>query len=139
MLFRSYCITWGDPPAIDADSTYFDDKMYLIENSLDALKNIIEICLNRNIYVVGMIFPQNPRYKETGIFGRYGMRRSLARSLINQFHELAQIYPNFTLFDENKMGAHDYTDMEAVDSDHLCYNGTPKITARLDSVLKSLK
>ncbi|WP_405342466.1 TIGR02171 family lipoprotein [Fibrobacter sp.] len=135
----TYCITWGDPPAIDADSTYFDDKMYFIENSLDALKNIIEICLNRNIYVVGMIFPQNPRYKDTGIFGRYGMRRSLAKSLIDQFHELERIYPNFTLFDENKMGAHDYTDMEAVDSDHLCYNGAPKITARLDSVLKSLK
>lgn len=133
------CMSWGNPPAIDFDSTYYDGKMYPIENSLEALKKIIEICLNRNIYVVGMIFPQNPMYKETGTFGRYGMRRSLATSLIKQFQEYEMIYPNFKLFDENKMGDHDYTDDEAVDSDHLCYNAAPKITGRLDSLLKTLK
>ena len=135
----TYCIWWGDHAEIELDSTYYDDKMYLVENSLDALKNIIEMAQERDIYVVGMIFPQNPMYKETGAFGRYGMRRSLATSLIEQFHDMEETYPNFTLLDENKMGNHDYTDMEAVDSDHLCYNGAPKITARLDSVLKTLK
>ena len=59
--------------------------------------------------------------------------------LNKQFKELEKTYSNFTLFDENKMGDHDYTDNEAVDSDHLCGNAVPKITSRLDSVLKTLK
>ena len=133
------CSSWDNPPKVEHDSTYFDDRMYLIENSLEALKSIIEMSLNRNIYVVGMIFPQNPRFKETGAFGRYGMRRSLAESLIKQFQEYEKVYSNFVLLDENKMGNHDYSDDEAVDSDHLCYNGSHKITTRLDSVLRTLK
>ena len=135
----TYCISWGGTPEVEMDSTYFDDRMYLVENSLEALKSIVEVSLNRNIHVVGMIFPQNPRYKETGAFGRYGMRRSLAKSLIDRFHEFETIYPNFTLLDENKMGNHDYSDSEAVDADHLCSQATPKITYRLDSLLRTLK
>ena len=135
----TYCISWGGAPEVEMDSTYFDDRMYLVENSLEALKSIVEVSLNRNIHVVGMIFPQNPRYKETGAFGRYGMRRSLAKSLIDRFHEFETIYPNFTLLDENKMGNHDYSDSEAVDADHLCSQATPKITYRLDSLLRTLK
>ena len=134
----TYCISWGEAE-VEVDSTYFDDRMYLVENSLEALKSIIEVALNRNIHVVGMIFPQNPMYKKTGAFGRYGMRRSLAKSLIERFHEFETIYPNFSLFDENKMGNHDYSDSEAVDADHLCSQATSKISYRLDSLLKTLK
>ena len=136
---KTYCIWWGDPVEIELDSTFYDDKMDLIDNSLDALKDIIEMAKDKDIQVVGVIFPQNPKYKETGAFGRYGMRRSLAKSLIDQFHKMEKKNKNFTLLDENKMGDHDYTDQEAVDFDHLCYNGVPKITARLDSVLRTLK
>ena len=93
----------------------------------------------RGIYVVGMIFPQNPRYKESGAFGRYGMRRSMAMSLIDQFQKYETEYSNFRFFDENKMGDHDYTDDEALDTDHLCYKAAPKITSRLDSLLKTLE
>lgn len=134
----SECTSWGYP-AVSIDSTYYDDKPYVIENSLDALREIIELAREKDIYVVGMIFPQNPRYKETGAFGRYGMRRSLAMSLIDRFLELEKVYPNFRLLDENKMGNHDYSDAEAMDIDHLCKAGVPKITSRLDSLLKTLR
>ena len=133
------CKAWGETAEISVDSTLYDDKMYMIENSLEALKYIIEIAQKRDIYVVGMIFPQNPKYKETGAFGRYGMRRSLAKSVIDQFLEYEKNYPNFVLLDENKMGDHDYSDEEAQDYDHLCSSGAPKITSRLDSLLKTLK
>ena len=136
---NSYCVAWGDPPEFSVDSTYFDDKIYLIKDCLSALKEIIELAQERDIYVVGMIFPQNPRYKESGAFGRYGMRRSMAMSLIDQFQKYETEYPNFRLLDENKMGNHDYTDDEALDNDHLCYKAVPKITSRLDSLLKTLE
>ena len=135
----TYCVAWGDTPEFSVDSTYFDDKTYLVKDCLSALKEIIELAQERGIFVVGMIFPQNPKYKETGAFGRYGMRRSMAMSLIEQFQKYETEYSNFRLLDENKMGNHDYTDDEALDSDHLCYKAAPKITSRLDSLLKTLE
>ena len=136
---ESYCVAWGDTPEFSVDSTYFDDHIYLVPGSLSALREIIELAQERGIYVVGMIFPQNPKYKESGAFGRYGMRRSMAMSLIDQFQKYETEYPNFRLLDENKMGDHDYTDDEALDNDHLCYKAVPKITSRLDSLLKTLE
>ena len=133
------CAMWPEEPELSLDSTFYDDKQYLLDDNLDALKYIIETSQKRGIYVVGMIFPQNPRYKDTGAFGRYGLRRSVAATLIEQFKALEKEYPNFVLFDENKMGDHDYSDGDAQDNDHLCGAAAPKITGRLDSLLKTLK
>ena len=133
------CKSWGDTVEIILDSTYYDDKMYLIENSLDALKRIIDMASAQDVYVVGLILPQNPKYKETGAFGRYGLRRSLAKKIIEQISEYTTQYSNFALLDENKMGEHDYTDDGALDFDHLCGVGALKITSRVDSLLKTLK
>ena len=93
----------------------------------------------QDVYVVGLILPQNPKYKETGAFGRYGLRRSLAKKIIEQISEYTTQYSNFALLDENKMGEHDYTDDGALDFDHLCGVGALKITSRVDSLLKTLK
>jgi hypothetical protein len=41
--------------------------------------------------------------------------------------------------DENKMGNHDYPDKMANNRDHLSKEGAQKLTARIDSVLKTLK
>ena len=133
------CKSWGDTVEITLDSTYYDDKMYLIENSFEALESIIEKAKEHDVHVVGLIMPQNPKYKETGAFGRYGLRRSLAKTLIERIAQYETTYSNFTLLDENKMGEHDYTDEEALDFDHLCAAGAPKITSRVDSLLKTLK
>ena len=133
------CKSWGDTVEITLDSTYYDDKMYLIENSFEALESIIEKAKEHDVHVVGLIMPQNPKYKETGAFGRYGLRRSLAKTLIERIAQYETTYSNFTLLDENKMGEHDYTDEEALDFDHLCSAGAPKITSRVDSLLKTLK
>jgi uncharacterized protein (TIGR02171 family) len=133
------CYSWGDTVEITLDSTYYDDKMYLIENSLETLKKIIEMAAEKDIYVVGLILPQNPKYKETGAFGRYGLRRSVAKTIIEEIAGYKTLYPNFALLDENKMGEHDYPDDMALDFDHLCAEGAPKITSRVDSLLKTLK
>ena len=43
------------------------------------------------------------------------------------------------LLDENKMGAHDYTDNMAKDTDHLSEAGAEQLTHRLDSLLRTLE
>jgi hypothetical protein len=51
---------------------------------------------------------------------------------------LASVYPHFILMDENKFGAHDYTDAMANDYDHLSALGAEHLSARLDSLIKTL-
>lgn len=106
---------------------------------MKALKSILKTAASKKIKVVGVIFPQNPKYKKTGAFGRHGMKRSTAKEVISQIKNLTKEYPNFVLLDENKMGDHDYSNSLAYDNDHLCSEATYKITARVDSVLKTLK
>lgn len=133
------CGSWGDNPEIEFDSTYFDSHKSAWDNSFAALKDIIEAASERGIVVVGMIFPQSPAYRNTGAFGRYGLRRSLAEKWIEEFRQLDEESSNFVLMDENKMGLHDYPSSSAVDFDHLCGAGVGLISSRLDSLLLTLE
>lgn len=138
-LLAVTCKPWAKKPAIDLDSTYYDDHEYLLSNSMDALEGIIDKARSKGIYVIGVIFPQNPNYRKTGAFGRYGLRRSTAQELIKKFRDLEKTYDNFKFVDENKMGKHDYGDKFASDNDHLCSLGAPVVTKRLDSLLKKME
>ena len=94
---------------------------------------------NYGVYVIGVVFPQSPGFKNTGAFGRYGLRRSEVPMLLKELEDLSKEYPHFIYVDENKMGSHDYTDAMAQNRDHLCANGAKQMTARLDSLFKTLK
>ncbi len=129
---------WAEP-SVNGDSTWFDTAPTLFYNSLDCLNDIISVANDHNVQVIGVIFPQNPRYVTTGSFGRYGLRRSEADTLIGKIQELENRHPNFRLMDENKMGHHDYTDNMGYDDDHLNALGATQLTARLDSLLTTLE
>ncbi len=130
---------WEANPSIENDSTwmsYDSDNFYA---SLSHLRRILEISENYGIHVIGVVFPQSPNFKNTGSFGKYGIRRSEAPALLQKIKDLEMSYPNFIFMDENKMGDHDYPDPMAGNRDHLCYLGALQMTARLDSVLRSLE
>ena len=129
---------WGEPK-IWTDSMWFQNYPSLYYANFDLLKQIIAECHKRNIYVIGVVFPQNPAYRKTGAFGFQGIQRSKAPALIEEIANLHNDYPNFILMDENKMGNHDYTDDMAYDCSHLGHKGAIKITRRIDSLLKTLK
>ncbi|HPW95315.1 MAG TPA: hypothetical protein PLT31_09040, partial [Fibrobacteraceae bacterium] len=76
---------------------------------------------------------------ETGAFGRYGLKRSRAKMLIEEMNAFEDKYLNFYLMDENKMGDHDYTEEMAFDYDHLSVLGAVQLTSRLDSLLQTLE
>ena len=134
------CISWGgDEPQISKDSTFCDNKPELIKNNFAVLRSILESTASKNVHVVGVIFPQSPAYKSTGAFGRYGLRRSKAKVLLDSLKGLETEYANFSLMDENKFGDHDYGDDVALDYDHLCHRGAAKISVRLDSLLRTLE
>ena len=119
------------------DSTWSDDDTRY-ESNFAELERILDLAKKRNVVVVGVIFPTSPYYRNTGSFGRHGMRRSAAENLVRRIEKIAKENENFVLMDENKMGNHDYSGKESSDYDHLCMRGAAKLTSRLDSLLKSL-
>ena len=119
--------------AVVGDSTWSDSRIY--SASMDRLKSLIEYAREKDIVLVGVIFPQSPYYKKTGSFGRYGMRRSTADSLTKVLKDWTKKYSNFMFVDENKMGNHNYADDMAYDYDHLSIPGARKITMTLDSLI----
>lgn len=131
------CASWGNPE-VDIDSILPGEKTFLA-NAMNALVDIVKEAGKRDVMVIGMIFPINPSYQKTGAFGRYGLRRSVAKKLIEDFENLSKEHSNFILMDENKMGNHDYVDSMAVDTDHLCENGVSQISSRLNKLLLELK
>ena len=137
--YPNYGGNWGgSTPDILQDSLRTDgtdmDSIYI-----NKVKMLIEMAEEHNVYVIGVIFPMSPAYKATGSFGRYGLRRSLATSIIQRIQNMETSYSNFRLMDENKMGDHDYADDKACDYDHLNDTGAEQLTGRLDSLLKTLK
>jgi hypothetical protein len=110
-----------------------------LNKHLDELKEIVKIASERNVYVIGILFPQAPQYKNTGAYGLYGLQRSVAKGIIAQLKTFAEENPYFILMDENKMGDHDYTDDMAQNRDHLSYVGAQQMTARVESLLRTLK
>ena len=119
------------------DSTIL--KGAILESAMNSLTELIQTADAQNLYVIGVIFPVSPQYKDSGRFACYGTRRSLADSLTNVLTEMQQQYPHFILMDENKMGDHDYTDAMAADNQHLCPVGAAQLTHRVDSLLLELE
>ena len=129
---------WGYEPAISVDTLRKDDST-LLALSADSLAAFIDSTQDKGFKIIGLIYPQSPEYAKTGSFGRHGVRRSMAIKMEAFFDSLASVYPHFILMDENKFGAHDYTNAMANDYDHLCAAGAEHLSVRLDSLIKSLE
>lgn len=131
-------LSWGEP-LVSLDSTWASLIPDAIPTYLKDIRSFLSHAKERGVYVVGVLFPQNPKYKETGAWGRYGPRRSEIPAIMDSLASMQNDFPNFKLMDENKMGDHDYPDSLASDTDHLSTEGAYKLTKRLDSLLKTLE
>ena len=136
--FGNIILEWGDP-IFERDSIWPQNRLDNLDWNLNLLRDFLDEVESSNIKVVGIIFPQNPRYRQSGSWGRYGPRRSIAAQYLDSLVNFDQKYANFILMDENKSGTHDYIDKEAVNSDHLSTLGAKKLTRRLDSLLSTLE
>ena len=123
---------WGVPVFI-RDSTEATLDSPILEENFTCFKNVVNIIRSFGVKVVVAVYPQHPGYAQTGAFGVYGPRRSYAKDIIDSVKKMDVI-----LFDENKFGAHDYTDKMAYNVDHLSTSGAKQFTHRLDSLLSKL-
>jgi uncharacterized protein (TIGR02171 family) len=134
---KNESVEWGIP-LVESDSNWSISQSQTLDWNLKRLESFVEEMNRLQINVVGVVFPQNPRYQETGSWGRYGPQRSAAVMYIDSVQALARRVPRFTLLDENRNGNHDYTDQMALNTDHLGIAGAERLTARLDSLLKKM-
>ena len=131
---------WNATPAeVKKDSVLTPAEEIYFEEKLEEFFAMVDEAAKWNIHVIAIIFPQSPEYKNSGSLGIYGLKRSTAEEKIAWLKSMEKEKPNFRLMDENKMGDHDYAGDEAHDESHLSYRGAQKLTARLDSVLRTLK
>lgn len=118
------------------DSTWSDKSKNYTEN-MKVLKSLIEFAKEKNVVIIGVVFPQSPEYKDMGCFGRHGMRRSTAKKILEEIQGWTKDYSNFVVMDENKMGEHDYPDEMAYDYDHLSFLGAKQLSNRVDSLIRA--
>ena len=131
-------IGWDGNP-VYVDSTQMDATENYGDVLLEQVESFIKEAEEKNIYLIGVILPQSPDYRETGAFGRYGLRRSVATSMIKKLQKFEKSYPHFRILDVNKMCIHDYGDDAAMNCDHLSYLGAEKLTSRIDSLIQTIK
>ena len=137
--FCTESMGWNDGKVVlSGDSALNEDQKANHNDNLRLVKELVEKANARQIFLIGIIFPQDPQYKKTGAFGRYGLKRSIAQEDIKWLNELSEKYPYFHVMDEYKMGSHDYTDEMAFDQDHLSCAGAEQLTRRLNDLLDSL-
>ncbi len=126
---------WGEPIIEGRDYSIHDS---IVRENILFLEALIDSAAARNIYILAVNYPQNPRYRETGMAGRAGPSRSTYMQLDSVLHEIEMRKKNFGLYDANNFGNHDYTDDEAFDTNHLNYRGAKKLTTRIDSLLREI-
>jgi hypothetical protein len=124
--------SWGFPVFLKDSADCNMDSPVFKENFV-YFKYVVDVARQKGIKVVVTVFPQHPGYASTGSFGVYGPRRSSAKEIIDSVKTMDVI-----LFDENKFGAHDYTEKMAYNVDHLSTSGAEQFTHRLDSLLSKL-
>ena len=139
-LMKSPSQGWGkDVPDVVYNPNWFDEDQSGYIFNLEHLTEIIELASNYSVRVVGVVFPQSPNYVKTNAWGRYGPTRKAAKVMQAAVQNLEDRFPNFTVFDAYHDGFHDFASEDFFDEDHLCSDGSLVLTARLDSLLKTLK
>ena len=110
----------------------------VFSGDVEKLKDIVLMAKEQGITVIGVTFPISPYYKDTGTYGRHGMRRSHAKALLEEIKTWADGKSNFVVMDENNFGDHDYPTSMACDFDHLNKEGAERLSSRLDLLIQSL-
>ncbi|MCX7725580.1 MAG: formylglycine-generating enzyme family protein [Chitinispirillaceae bacterium] len=129
-----YSAGWGEPIIEGTGFSSLQDT--IVARYLNELKTLIKKTSEKNIIFILLNCPQNPRYKETEMIGRFGPKRDVFRELANLLYEWEKEFPNFRFYDANNYGDHDFTDSEAMDANHLNLIGGAKLATRVDSILK---
>lgn len=120
-----------DPPT---DTTYIGFR-----RNMDLLERMLSILEARGVRVLGVNYPQSPKYIGSPWAGRHDPEWNLYRQVVGRIAALERTHSNFRFYDTHADGKHDYVDSDAHDYDHLSAKGALKLGPRIDSILRSWK
>jgi len=129
---------WGADAANDWETFVkfpIDTSWAGFKRNLAGLERMLDTLAGRNVRVLGVNFPQSPKYRESKWAGRHEPEWPVYRGVLAALGGVAARHANFRLYDAYAGGNHDYADADAVDFDHLSVRGAAKLSARIDSVL----
>lgn len=130
----------GDISATEiVNDTTDSDLSAILQQELDRLEEFVNYAKGQGVMVIGITSPMCPCYKKTGAYGRYGLRRSQAGEAFEKIRAYDEREENFVFLDENKMGDHDYSLDMGFDFDHINAKGSSVLSARVDSLLRTLE
>ena len=121
------------------NDTTDSDLSAILQQELDRLEEFVNYAKGQGVMVIGITSPMCPCYKKTGAYGRYGLRRSQAGEAFEKIRAYDEREENFVFLDENKMGDHDYSLDMGFDFDHINAKGSSVLSARVDSLLRTLE
>lgn len=124
--------SWGNPDCESAIEYMFIEDS-LPQYNFKVFTNIISKAKAANLKIIALIYPVNPKYKDTETFSLHGPSRDVAKQIVDIVSGMGVI-----IMDENKWGEHDYNDDMANDTDHLSYLGAIQLAKRLDKFLSNL-
>jgi uncharacterized protein (TIGR02171 family) len=129
---------WGGSAlSLEGDITWTIENQNYKKN-MAALVELIKLVSSHKIHLLAINFPENPQYKNTTHYTRYGPSRATGAAVLEQYRSLEKEFPYFHLYDANLAGAHDYSEQEASDFNHLSYKGAIKLTTRVDSLVRGI-
>ena len=82
------CVDWAEPTT-DYDINWYSQNEALLNGNMQRLLTMIENSAEKGVTVIGIIFPQNPKYRDTESFGRYGLRHVEAENAIKVLEDLS--------------------------------------------------
>lgn len=121
-------------PAVSVDISSITFESPRLQNSLKVFESIKNMADSHGVKLVAAITPRNPAYASSPAFDLFGPSWDVAHQVIDAVKEM-----DVLVFDENKDGNHDYPDAMAFNTNHVSYLGAQQFSARLDSLLRTLR
>ena len=125
-------VGWGEPKVED-DVGWMITTHSQFKVTMEIFKGLKKNMESLGIKFFVNITPRSPEYRDIEVFDYFGPRWVVGESIVSMFKEYG-----FIVFDEYKMGEHDYTSEMAFNSTHLSELGAAQYTARVDSLLPKL-
>lgn len=104
-------------------------------------ESIVTDLQERNITVIGIVFPMSPYFEDTPVFGICGPEQTAARQILTHISKIDSQYTSFHFYDIHNFGNHSYTDEDAANESHLSSTGAFKLSGwlkkELDSILQT--
>jgi len=131
---------WGDePPEVYGNYLWNKTDTEGPKYNYKKLKKIIKEAQAKGVYVIAVVFPQSPYYRNTESWGRYGPTHAQAKVMEESVLALQDSFPNFFMMDQYNDGVNDYVFEDFANNDHLGPIGAIKMATRIDSLLKTLE